>query len=84
MRGVKNKQYHELYNAIILQAVNDYRKALGGVGYDSKPPEYVIMECENFFRSQYFSLLTKVPGEHLIERIRKEVEDEHHVNSTDT
>ena len=84
MRDCVIDPYQELYNAIILQAVTDYRKALIGDGYDNKSSEDVVMECERFFRSNYFALLTKVSGEYLIEKIRKEVEDERHSNSTDT
>ena len=76
--------YQELYNAIVLQAVTDYRNALAGDSYCGTPPEDVVGECERFFRSEYFALLTKVPGEYLIERIRKEVEDESRSNSTNT
>ena len=76
--------YHELANGIILRAVTDYRNALVGVGYGHKTPKTVVIECERFFRSYYFTLLTKISGEYLIEKIRKEVQDEGHVNSTDT
>lgn len=84
MQTVGTEAYQELYNAIILQAVADYRNALAGDSYCSKSPEDVVGECERFFRSEYFALLTKVPGEYLIEKIRKEVKDESRSNSTDT
>lgn len=84
MRDVETELYQELYNAIVLQAVTDYRNALAGNSYCSDCPEDVVRECESFFRSEYFALLTKVPGEYLIEKIRKEVKDESHSNSTDT
>lgn len=63
-----------LADAIVLQAATDYRKALAGEGYGYKSPEYVIGECERFFRSNYFCMLTKIPGEYLIEELRKEVQ----------
>lgn len=84
MRNIGTEPYQELYNAIVLQAVTDYRNALIGIGYSRKSSEYVVRECERFFRSGYFCMLTKVPGEYLIEKIRKEVGDESHSNSTDT
>ena len=40
-----------LSNAIILQAVKDYRTALGGGKVNGKPPGSVIVEVERFFRS---------------------------------
>ena len=84
MQDVEREIYQELYNAIVFQAVTDYRKALRGVGYDKKPAEQVLRECERFFHSEYYNLLTKVPSEFLIEKLKKEVEDEHHSNSTNT
>lgn len=61
-----------LSNAIILRAVEDYRTALAGGYVDKKPPGSVIAECERFFRSNWFLVLTNVNGEVLIEKIRKE------------
>lgn len=65
----------EIANAIITQAVNDYRRALAGKGYDKKSPESVIDDVERFFRSKYFRVLTKVSGVYLIEKLRKEHEE---------
>ena len=64
--------YRNLANAIILQAVDDYRDALNGISYHRLPPESVIKEIENFFRSDYFHLLTKVKGEYLLDRLKQE------------
>lgn len=61
-----------LSNAIILQAVKDYRTALSGSGIGKRPPGSVIVEVEWFFRSEWFDILTNVDGEVLIEKIRKE------------
>ena len=65
-----------LADAIVLQAVADYRNALVGISYCRKSAEDVVQECERFFRSEYFWLLTKVSGEYLIEKLRQEVEGE--------
>ena len=64
-----------LANAIVLRAVDDYRKALGGVGYDSYSPESVIKDVEAFFRSEYFEFLTRVKGDFLIAKLKKEHEE---------
>ncbi|MCR4719742.1 MAG: hypothetical protein K5768_08960 [Firmicutes bacterium] len=56
-----------LAEAIILQAVKDYRKALK---YDVRS---VKRECERFFRSDWFQTLTKLDGNTLINRLRMEV-----------
>lgn len=64
--------YQDLANAIIIQAVDDYRKALNGISYNSHAPEEIVKEIEKFFRSEYYLALTKVNGEYLIQQIRKE------------
>ena len=84
MQGCKTEAYQEVANAIVLQAVTDYRNALMGKSYCGKSAEDVVSELESFFRSTYFALLTKVPGVLLIEKLREEVEDEDHIDSTDT
>lgn len=61
--------YKELANAIILQAVKDYRKALK---HDERGRK---REIEKFFRSEWFSILTNVSGEMLIQKLRAEVKE---------
>jgi len=56
--------YRNLGNAIILQAVDDYRNALDGISYNRFPPEKIARDIEKFFRSEYFEILTKVGGEY--------------------
>ena len=76
MQDSKVESYQPLADGIILQAVNDYRNALAGVGYGHNSAEYVVRECDRFFRSNYFCLLTKISGEYLIEKLRQEVQGE--------
>lgn len=64
--------YENLANAIVVQACNDYRNALDGIGCEHKPAEVVIKEIEKFFRSSYYRMLTKVKGEYLLERLKAE------------
>ena len=64
--------YENLANAIVIQAVNDYRNALDGIGCEYKSPDVVKKEIEKFFRSSYYRTLTKVKGEYLIERLKQE------------
>ena len=59
--------YQLLAEAIILRAVADYRKALK---YDCRG---IKRNCERFFRSEWFSILTDLDGESLIQRLRAEV-----------
>lgn len=65
--GIEN-----LTNAIILQAVKDYRKALKGFSLNGKSSTAVIVDCERFFRSDWYRQLTNVDGEYLMTTIRKE------------
>ena len=65
--GIEN-----LTNAIVLQAVKDYRKALKGLSLNGKSSAAVVADCERFFRSDWYRQLTNVDGEYLIANIRKE------------
>ena len=62
----------DLSNAIILQAVKDYRIALAGGSVNGRDSKSVIAECERFFQSEWFESLTKIDCKHLMENIRKE------------
>lgn len=55
--------YEELANAIILQAVKDYRLT---------DDERELQEIERFFRSGWFGVLSKVDPEFLIKELQKE------------
>ena len=55
--------FEELANAIVFQAVKDYRL------HDD---EQELTSIERFFRSGWFSVLTNVDPEMLIAKLRKE------------
>jgi len=69
------KNWENLANAIILQAVTDWREAIKNIkeypleikGYSEK------LKCEKFFMSEWFERLTKIDGEILLEKLRNEV-----------
>ena len=67
--------YNELANAIVMQAVKDYRKALKSLRLNSRNKKAMeeAMECEEFFRSTWYRTLTSVDGEYLIDKLRAEV-----------
>lgn len=68
-------KYEDLANAIILQAVDDYRDALarlGGFPHDHGS-QRSRAEIECFFRSKWFSVLTAIDPETLIQKLRSEV-----------
>ena len=67
--------YESLANAIILQAVKDYRMALKSLKANARnrTAQADKAEIERFFRSQWYSALTDVDGEMLIRFLQKEV-----------
>jgi len=78
MAGSKNlaeDPYERLANAIVLQAVADYRVALKKIKAHPKNREAIseALEIEKFFRSGWYSILTDVDGEYLIQRLQDEI-----------
>ncbi|WP_322200568.1 hypothetical protein [Acutalibacter intestini] len=64
-----------LANAIVLRAVEDYRdalKRLAGFPHD-RDSNRTKAEVERFFRSGWFSALTSLDSEMLIEKLTMEV-----------
>ena len=65
-----------LANAIVLCAVNDYRTVLRCL--KNNPYHYTAgrtkEKLEQFFRSDWYTALTRVDGEMLITRLREETE----------
>ena len=70
-----NDNYNNLANAIILQAVKDYRKALRTLSLypHNRSAQYESRSIEQFFRSGWFKVLTNLHTEALIKRLNKEV-----------
>ncbi len=78
MAGNKNlaeDPYERLANAIVLQAVSDYRVALKKIKAHPKNREAIseALEIEKFLRSGWYSILTDVDGEYLIRRLQDEI-----------
>ena len=65
--------YRDLADAIILQAVDDYRRLL-----QNKRPtardygKSSIAEIENFIKSEYYRILTNIDGKRLMKKLQKE------------
>ncbi len=68
--------YENLANAIILQAVKDYRVALKCLKANPRNRTAAAdrVEIERFFRSRWFTILTSVDGEMLIRSLQMEVD----------
>ena len=82
---MKIKPYENLANAIVMQAVTDYRKLLRGEPIiESKCRKVSIEEIEQFLKSDWFFTLTNVDGNKIIKRLKEEYENECKVNSANT
>ena len=78
MRRVTEKEaYENLANAIILTHVKDYKRALKHLMRSPKSTIAVraVEEGERFIRSEWFSVLTDINPEYLINKIREEMEE---------
>ena len=69
-------QFEGLANAIIIQAAADYRLALKQLRQNPlfQPAIRMSYEIERFFRSDWFSILTRINGIELLTRLKTEVE----------
>lgn len=67
--------YENLANAIIVQATEDYRRALKALKRRCRDKDALAVkeECERFFQSGWFSVLTSVDGEWLMRKLKDEV-----------
>ncbi len=68
--------YEKLANAIIVQAVKDFRPAYRRLRRhpDDELAQNTVREITNFFCSDYFSILTDLDGPELLQRIMKEID----------
>ena len=64
--------YNNLANAIIVQAVKDYRKALLLYNRDPMKDKNAneVAELECFFTSEWFDLLSNLNGKSIMEKVR--------------
>ncbi len=67
--------YQRLVNAIILQAVKDYRRALRRIQRNplDGAPKRRKREIERFFRSQWFKDICDLDGETIMKSLQEEV-----------
>lgn len=64
--------YEDFANGIIIQAANDYRKVLKILAVNPLDAYSIIEKAsiERFFRSQWYSMLTKADGEMILRRLQ--------------
>ena len=74
-KNLAEDPYERLANAIVLQAVTDYRVALKKIKANPRNKDAIneALQIEKFFRSGWYSVLTSVDGEYLIKRLQEEV-----------
>ncbi len=74
-KNLAEDPYERLANAIVLQAVTDYRVALKKIKANPRIKDAIneALQIEKFFRSGWYSVLTSVDGEYLIKRLQEEI-----------
>ena len=74
-KNLAENPYERLANAVILQAVTDYRVALKKIKtYPiNKDARSEALSIERFFRSGWYSMLTSVDGEYMIRKPQGEI-----------
>ena len=77
MDNAEMKHYEALANAIIVQAVVDYREVYKLL---KKRPEDIMAQAEynkirRFFQSRWFRALTSVDADYLIRMVEKEIDE---------
>lgn len=72
--------YASLANAIVMQAVKDYRLALFHLQKkpDNKDYKSEVASLKRFFRSGWYGEITSLNGEYLIRRVKEEVRRSDH------
>lgn len=77
MDNAEMKHYEALANAIIVQAVIDYRAAYKAL--KKKPNDRIAVDqakhIKRFFHSRWFRTLTSVDGDYLVRMVEKEIDE---------
>ena len=70
--------YEALANAVVLQAVKDWRESAKKVSRGRRNINAQAMkdECERFFTSSYFNTFTELDGNMLLMKLKQEVKDD--------
>ena len=76
MREMNDKGVQNLIEGIVRQAADDYRNARRGELRSRDQGHYIPSalkrECERFFRSSWFEMLTGLDGEAILEKLEAE------------
>lgn len=76
--NLQQEAAQELANAIILQAVEDYRVELHKLALDphNRKAQIARRSIKNFFRSDWFESITDLNPEELIAKLEQEAQNE--------
>ena len=82
-RNMRNP-YMDLANAIILQAVEDYRKDMQRINKSKRKTEVEdakidALKLEKFFKSEWFDILSPVDGDYLLSLLRREAKKKYNI-----
>ncbi len=71
----KYEPFEEFGNAVVLQAVKDWRDAMVILRRNARNTRaaYTRSECERFFKSPEFSIFTALDGNVLLKKLESEV-----------
>lgn len=74
-KNMSEDPYEALGNAIILQAVKDYRVALKKIKHNPKSRTAIdeALQIEKFFRGPLFGVITNVDPDFLIGKLQDEI-----------
>ena len=76
-RDAEITEAEQLCNAVVLQAVNDWRDSahlLRSYPHHAKAAS-MKKDCESFFRSRWFSFWTGINGEYLLRKLKGEMSE---------
>ncbi len=79
-RMVQYDRYQALADAIVLQAVRDYREAMAEIqkekyDYSMLEAQRTVDEVKRFFKSDWFGVLTDVDPDLLLEQLNQEFDE---------
>lgn len=67
--------YEKLANSIIRQAIDDYRANIQHLADNPKRAQKAARSIEEFFQSEWFTLLSDIDGNWLLNGIKEEFHD---------
>lgn len=74
MTGYNDSCWQDLANAIVLSAVEDWRRSKLQLSFPSLSSKHALdlsRSCERFFLSSYFQILTDLDGKCFLKRLKE-------------